>query len=51
MGNRAYIVIALLLTLSIGTAAGAQSAAQLLQEGIYEEETAGDIDAAIKIYN
>lgn len=30
---------------------GAQTAAELLQKGIYDQETAGDLDAAISIYH
>jgi hypothetical protein len=51
MNYRKYIIIAVGLLLCIGSAAGAQSASELLEQGIYEEETAGDLEAAIKIYN
>jgi TolA-binding protein len=30
---------------------GAQTAAELLQKGIYDQETAGDLDGAISIYH
>jgi hypothetical protein len=40
-----------LLTLSLlATAGSAQTAAELLQKGIYTQQTAGDVDGAIKIY-
>tara|TARA_Y100000588_G_C13925231_1_gene783271 strand:- start:7 stop:834 length:828 start_codon:yes stop_codon:yes gene_type:complete len=37
--------------LGLSANSGAQSASELLERGIYEEETAGDLEAAIKIYN
>jgi tetratricopeptide (TPR) repeat protein len=42
------IVVAVILPL--GLAAGAESSSSLLEKGIYTEETVGDLDAAIKIY-
>jgi len=41
-------LVAVLLAASPGAAA--QSASQLLEKGIYTEETVGDLDGAIKIY-
>ena len=42
---------ATMLALSLlATAGSAQTAAELLQKGIYTQETAGDLDAAIQIY-
>jgi hypothetical protein len=41
-------LVAVLLAASPGVAA--QSASQLLEKGIYAEETVGDLDGAIKIY-
>ncbi len=37
-------------SLAMGSAARAASAAELLEKGIYTEETAGDLDKAISIY-
>ena len=51
MNYMKYTIIAVGLLLCIGSAVGAQSASELLEQGIYEEETAGDLEAAIKIYN
>jgi hypothetical protein len=34
----------------LGVGAGAQSAADLLQRGIYEQQTAGNLDSAIQIF-
>ena len=42
--------IALLGILALASPVSAQSAAELLQKGIYTQETVGDIDAAIRIY-
>ena len=42
--------VALLAIFSTGMIAHAQTAAELLQKGIYTQETVGDIDAAIRIY-
>jgi hypothetical protein len=42
--------IRLLLGLSLAIAAAAQPASDLLQSGIYAQETLGDLDAAIHIY-
>jgi len=45
-----HFAIALVATLLWGVPAGAQSAADLLQKGIYAQETMGDLDGAIKSY-
>lgn len=42
--------IAILALFSLAHPVSAQSAAELLQKGIYTQETVGDIDAAIRIY-
>lgn len=42
------IVVAAILPL--GVVAGAESSSSLLEKGIYTEETVGDLDAAIEIY-
>lgn len=44
------ITTALLGFLALAYPVSAQSAAELLQKGIYTQETVGDIDAAIRIY-
>ncbi|HYI94342.1 MAG TPA: hypothetical protein VEX68_12415 [Bryobacteraceae bacterium] len=44
------ITIALFGFLALACPVSAQSAAELLQKGIYTQETVGDIDAAIRIY-
>ena len=45
-----YLATALAATLLWGIPASAQSAADLLQKGIYAQETMGDLDGAIKSY-
>ncbi|MGA3019588.1 MAG: tetratricopeptide repeat protein [Bryobacteraceae bacterium] len=45
-----YLATALVATLLWGIPASAQSAADLLQKGIYAQETMGDLDGAIKSY-
>jgi hypothetical protein len=45
-----FIAAAALATALIATSAAAQTAEELLQKGIYTQETAGDIDASISIY-
>jgi hypothetical protein len=45
-----FIVAAALAASLIATSAAAQAAAELLQKGIYTQETAGDADGAIQIY-
>ena len=42
--------LAVLIVLAAAVATGAQSRSVLLQKGIYAEETLGDLDAAVKIY-
>ncbi len=44
------IVAAVALTLLLGNPGSAQSAADLLQKGIYAQETTGDLDTAIQIF-
>jgi len=45
-----YLATALVATLLWGIPASAQSAADLLQKGIYAQETLGDLDGAIQQY-
>jgi hypothetical protein len=45
-----FIAAATLAASLIAVPAGAQTAAELLQKGIYAQETAGDADGAIRIY-
>jgi hypothetical protein len=45
-----HLATALVATLLWGIPAGAQSAADLLQKGIYAQETLGDLDGAIRSY-
>jgi hypothetical protein len=45
-----HFATALVATLLWGTPASAQSAADLLQKGIYAQETLGDLDGAVKSY-
>ena len=45
-----HLATALVATLLWGIPASAQSAADLLQKGIYAQETLGDLDGAIKSY-
>ena len=40
-----------LVLLAVGAGTTAQSVAELLEQGIYAEETVGDLDAAIEIYD
>jgi len=44
------MVIVLVIALGITAPAAAQSAAELLEKGIYTEQTVGDLTAAIEIY-
>ena len=44
------VTVAMLALSLLATAGSAQTAAELLQKGIYTQETAGDLDAAIQIY-
>jgi len=50
MRSKHYTVVALILGLSIAMAARAESVEDRLHKGIYQEETVGDLDAAVKIY-
>jgi hypothetical protein len=45
-----FATVAMLALSLLATAGSAQTAAQLLQKGIYAQQTAGDVDGAIKIY-
>jgi tetratricopeptide (TPR) repeat protein len=45
-----FVTVAMLGLSLLATAGSAQTAAELLQKGIYSQETAGDLDAAIQIY-
>lgn len=45
-----YLAAAILAASLLGRPAAGQSIADLLQKGIYNQETAGDLDAAIQIY-
>lgn len=45
-----YFTTAILAALFAVTTANAQSAADLLQKGIYSQETLGDLDGAIQVY-
>src|ERR1039457_6582267 len=45
-----HLATALVATLLWGTPASAQSAADLLQKGIYAQETLGDLDGAVQSY-
>ena len=45
-----YFAAAIMATLLAAATAGAQSGADLLQKGIYAQETLGDLDGAIQIY-
>src|SRR5438128_8803080 len=44
------LAIAILILVLMGLPAAGQSTADLLQKGIYTQETVGDLDGAIKIY-
>jgi hypothetical protein len=45
-----FVTVAMLALSLLATAGSAQTDAELLQKGIYTQETAGDLDAAIQIY-
>jgi hypothetical protein len=45
-----YFTAAIMATLLLAATANAQSGADLLQKGIYAQETLGDLDGAIQIY-
>jgi hypothetical protein len=44
------LIVVPVLALLLGIPGSAQSPADLLQKGIYEQETAGNIDAALQIF-
>jgi len=48
--NRRFVATMLTGVLLFAVSAAAQTAAEQLQKGIYEQESAGDLDAAIQIY-
>ena len=50
MWSKPCIVVVLMAGLAVAMAAGAESVGDRLQKGIYQEETVGDLDAAMKIY-
>jgi hypothetical protein len=50
MWSKHCAVFVLMAGLGAVVAAGAESAGDRLQKGIYQEETVGDLDAAMKIY-
>jgi hypothetical protein len=45
-----FVAVAMLALSLLATASSAQTAAELLQKGIYTQQTAGDVDGAVKIY-
>jgi hypothetical protein len=45
-----FVAVAMLALSLLATAGSAQTAAELLQKGIYTQQTAGDVDGAVKIY-
>ncbi len=44
------VLLATAIALGIAVPAAAESAAELLEKGIYTEQTVGDLTAAIEIY-
>lgn len=50
MWSKPCIAVVLMAGLAVATAPGAESAGDRLQKGIYQEETVGDLDAAMKVY-
>jgi tetratricopeptide (TPR) repeat protein len=48
--KKALLAVALMAVLSAGSPAVAQTVSELLQKGIYTQETLGDLDGAVKIY-
>ncbi|MGC9970069.1 MAG: DUF3108 domain-containing protein [Bryobacteraceae bacterium] len=48
--KKAVLAVALMAALSAGSPAAAQTVSELLQKGIYTQETLGDLDGAVKIY-
>ena len=51
MWKQSVLTILVVGLLTCSTMAGAQDLSQMLESGIYTEETMGDLDAAIKIYD
>lgn len=51
MFEKIVSLIVVAAVVSLGLAAGAESPSTLLEKGIYTEETVGDLDAAIEIYD
>ena len=47
---RPWVVLIVVLALAGGVAGWAESASVLLEKAIYSEETVGDLDAAIQLY-
>lgn len=50
MRSKHCIVVALIAGLAVATTARAESAGDRLHKGVYQEETVGDLEAAMKIY-
>lgn len=50
MWSKHSVAVALMGGLVVAMAAGAESVGDRLHKGIYQEETVGDLDAAMKIY-
>jgi tetratricopeptide (TPR) repeat protein len=48
--TKTLLAVALVAALSAGSPAVAQTVSELLQKGIYTQETLGDLDGAVKIY-
>ena len=45
-----FVVVAMLAVSLLPTAGSAQTAAELLEKGIYTQQTAGNLDGAIQIF-
>ena len=50
MRSKHYIVVALIAGLAVSMTARAESIGERLYKGVYQEETVGDLKAAMKIY-
>jgi len=50
MRFRTLILVGLVTMVASGATSGAQSLSEMLEEGIFKEESVGDLNAAIKIY-
>lgn len=48
--KNALLAVALTVALATGSPAAAQTVSELLQKGIYTQETLGDLDGAVRIY-